>query len=499
MTPNGTPPAGGEVGGIDVVTYNHDVELALIGTVLTAGPNAFPALAEVTVDDFSPTYAELWDAVATIAQVHGVRPDLTLIRDHLGPRRTDTLGGPHALQQLLIDAQATGPAPTAASRHITILRSTAHARRLQTTAVELAFNATTDRVNDLVDQLDAIRRDTSHHRVRLTTATTIEPGRPNWIWNQRIPVGGVTLMAGREGEGKTLLVCWLAARISRGQLDGERRHDPADVVYIGLEDDRSTVIIPRLIAAGADLDRFHFVDVANDIVFTLEADLADLTTALAHRNVGLVVLDPLDAHLGTIDSYKKAEVQAAIGRLAHLTQELRCGALGLAHFNKAGVTELLARINGSKAFATAVRSVLAVGTHPDNENDRLCVLAKANMTSKLDVPALRFRIEGTTIPPTDDGPDITTARVTILGEETGHHPDQLLATPTGEERNLTDEATDWLQDVLADGPVARAEIITLATTEGFTDKVLRRARERLGIIADRDTGTRGRPSAWKLP
>ncbi|MCP4248738.1 MAG: hypothetical protein GY778_16970, partial [bacterium] len=66
--------------------------------------------------------------------------------------------------------------------------------------------------------------------------------------------------------------------------------------------------------------------------------------------------DPLDAHLGTtIDSHKKGEVQAAIGRLAALTQELRCGALGLAHFNKAGITDLLTRINGSYDIQTILK------------------------------------------------------------------------------------------------------------------------------------------------
>jgi len=69
--------------------------------------------------------------------------------------------------------------------------------------------------------------------------------------------------------------------------------------------------------------------------------------------------------------------------------------------------------------------VLAVGPHPSDDNDRLCVLAKANMTSKTDVPAIRLRIEGVALPdPGEPGSDIDTARIVLLGEEQGHQPEE---------------------------------------------------------------------------
>ena len=58
------------------------------------------------------------------------------------------------------------------------------------------------------------------------------------------------------------------------------------------------------------------------------------------------------------------------------------------------------------------------------------------MTSRADVPALRFCIEGTSIrnPDPDDPQDIATATIITLGEETGHDPDQLLNKQDPEQR-----------------------------------------------------------------
>ncbi|MCP4225042.1 MAG: AAA family ATPase, partial [Actinomycetia bacterium] len=174
------------------------------------------------------------------------------------------------------------------SKHAEILHRTAQARRLQAAALELACNPINGPVPELVDRLSTLRDDQRTTRLSLTAAAEVELARPHWIWDQRIPVGGVTLLAGQEGHGKTLLVCWLAARITQGQLTGERLHHPADVIYVGLEDDRSTVIRPRLTAAGADPARFHFVDLASE-TFALDTHLDELAAAASKLDVGLIV------------------------------------------------------------------------------------------------------------------------------------------------------------------------------------------------------------------
>lgn len=342
------------------------------------------------------------------------------------------------------------------------------------------------------------RKDTDR-LLKLVMASTIDIDRPRWVWDQRIPVGGTTLIPGREGLGKTAFVCHLAARLTRGDLPGEWNRRAGDVVYIGSEDDRATVLVPRLTAAGADLERFFFVDIPLGGTFIVDVDTDRLGDAIknAGLDVALVIVDPLDSHLGDVDSHRKAEVQAAIQKLAELAQDLRCGAAGLAHLNKSDTRDLLSKVVGSVGFTTSVRAVLGIGEHPDDQTERVCVLGKANMTDKTQVPAIRFRVEGTEVPHPDGGEPIDTARVVILGEEDGIDPDSII-TGNAEERGALEEAAGWLRSVLSDGPVPAAEVKKLAAAEGIAYATLYRCRKRVGVVAERDDTTRGRPSTWAL-
>ena len=232
--------------------------------------------------------------------------------------------------------------------------------------------------------------------------------------------------------------------------------------------------------------------------FSIGEDVDALDELLGPLKVAVVVIDPLDSHLGgNVDSHRKAEVQRAIGRLALLAQKHRCGVLGLAHFNKGDAHHLLARVVGSVGFTTAVRSVLGVGEHPDDEHDRVLVLAKSNLTDKAQVPALRFRVEGVEVPHPDDG-TVNTAGVVILGEEHGIDPHSIVSNLGTEERTERDEAADWLTDLLASGPMAYKEIERLAREDNISRATLHRARARAGISIERDDSTRGRPSTWAL-
>lgn len=160
-------------------------------------------------------------------------------------------------------------------------------------------------------------------RARLLLASAIAIERPTWVWERRIPVAGVTLEAGREGLGKTALLGHIAARLTHGQLAGDFYGHPADVVYVGDEDDRASVLVPRLTAAGADLDRVHFMDLPAGVPFSIGEDVDMLDELLGPLEVALVAIDPLDSHLGqSVDSHRKAEVQRAIGRLALLAQRI---------------------------------------------------------------------------------------------------------------------------------------------------------------------------------
>jgi putative DNA primase/helicase len=337
-------------------------------------------------------------------------------------------------------------------------------------------------------------------RLTLVAASEITIRRPTFLWDRRLPDSAVSLFAGREGLGKTVLATWLAARVTQGQLTGSRLGRPADIVYVGTEDDRATVLVPRLLAAGADLERAHFVDLALDGSYSVARDAAALSGQLDRIDPGLVIIDPVDAHLGGgVDSHKKAEVQAALGILARLAQRYDCAVLAVAHLNKGDSRDVLTKVVGSVGFTTSVRAVLAVGEHPDEPADRVCVLRKANMADAAAVPAFRYRVESVAVEAPGGAEPIDTAGVVVLGEEHGLDPNAILSIPDAEERTARDEAADWLRDVLADGPLPAKSVKRMAADADISPRTLQRARVGLGVVVQRDDHASGRPSTWTLP
>ena len=77
-----------------------------------------------------------------------------------------------------------------------------------------------------------------------------------WLWEDKIPLGEITLLAGREGLGKSTIAYTLAAWITQGTMKGWFKGEPRDVIVIATEDSWEHTITPRLMAAGADLSEF---------------------------------------------------------------------------------------------------------------------------------------------------------------------------------------------------------------------------------------------------
>jgi AAA domain len=91
-------------------------------------------------------------------------------------------------------------------------------------------------------------------------ASELEVRPVQWLWSGRVPRGGLTVLAGEPGLGKSLLSVWLASRLSRGELGGT----PAASLLLTAEDSREHTVLPRLVAAGAELDQVVFPPPAID-------------------------------------------------------------------------------------------------------------------------------------------------------------------------------------------------------------------------------------------
>jgi putative DNA primase/helicase len=331
----------------------------------------------------------------------------------------------------------------------------------------------------------------------------IEAQPVRWLWPRRIASGKVTVVAGHPGLGKSQLALDVAATVSAGRsFPGDNsRSERGSVIILSAEDDAADTIRPRLEASGAGLSHCHVIEAAQDRgaggkpkrrSFSLVKDLDRLEAEL--RNIGdvvLVIIDPITAYLGEIDSHRNAEVRSVLAPLADLAARHGVAVLAVSHLRKTVSGDAVLQVTGSLAFAAAARTVYIVARDPSDPARRLFLPAKNNVGE--DRTGYAFRIEPVSLTSGIDTcriawePDVVTisADEALAGRQHGTSAGKLAA------------ATRWLEDMLADRPVPQKLLEAEATKAGHGWATVRRAQRKVGITSTK-TGY-GQGWVWQLP
>jgi hypothetical protein len=295
-----------------------------------------------------------------------------------------------------------------------------------------------------------------------------------------IPLRVVTLMTGLDGVGKSTILYTKAARATRGSLPGVFDGEPVDVVIASSEDHPATVIVPRLIAAGADLDRVHIVKVRRDGLdgeIILPDDIEEVAHRVGQIAARLLIVDPLVAYMPLqVDSHKAQHVRSVMAPLARLAEDERLAVAAVVHFNGSASTEVRNRISGSRALRDAARSVLLCAVDPSDETRYVVAQDKFSFGPRPST-GRAYRIESTTIEHHEE--TFTTSRVVWLGEVVVDTRSLLAGPAPAEERTERDIARDVILDALTEGDRPWADLLELARDEGASEATARRARNDL--------------------
>lgn len=337
--------------------------------------------------------------------------------------------------------------------------------------------------------------------LQLTPASAIKPRPVVWLWDGRLALGTLALLAGREGIGKSTAAYWVAARVTRGELPGASHGKPRGVLIAATEDSWEHTIVPRLMAANADLDRVFRVEVrtADDIHvgLSLPHDLHSLEDAARQTNSGLLLLDPLMSRLGEQDTHKDSEVRIALEPLVALADRTGMAVLGIMHHNKSGSTDPLQLVMGSKAFTAVARSVHTVVIDPDDDTEQRKLFGTPkNNLGRTDLSTLTFTIASTPID-TDYG-TAWTGRL-VWGDDLHESIGSVMGRASdGTDKTATSEAADWLLDFLTmKGPVASAMVKAEGAKVGHSQDALKRARQRIKAVVTSEGFPR--VTYWDLP
>jgi AAA domain len=339
-------------------------------------------------------------------------------------------------------------------------------------------------------------------RLRLTPASDITPRPVLWGWQDRMPAAHLSLIPGREGIGKSLLLIWMIAQLTRGTLPGIFAGSPRPVIYSATEDSWQHTIVPRLIAAGADLGLVYRVDVEHidtgSMVDLIVPRDCDLLAEQAHQmGVAMIALDPLMSVIARgIDTYNDREMRTALEPLARLADETGSMIVGLAHFNKTSTDDPLTLVTGSRAFTAVVRAVIAVARDPEAE-DGSCVISQVkNNLGRLDLPSLSYLVRPALIE-TPEG-DAEVGLLQFTGESLRSVRDILADAGAGTEPTERAACAEWLREQLASGPRRTREIESEADAiHGWSRRTLTRARKQARVTAEQiPTGPAGRNEWW---
>jgi len=262
--------------------------------------------------------------------------------------------------------------------------------------------------------------------------------------------------------------------------------------------------LPRLVAAGADITRIHFVNGARvageDKMFNLVTDLQLLHKAIKRiGNVVLVIIDPVSAYLGVgkVDGRSATDVRGVLTPLKEMAEDLHVAVIGISHFNKKDdIKSALLRVSDSIAYVAAARHVYAVLDDPEDKSSKLFVKAKNNLAR--DTKALRYGMSVKTV-----GHDPRLG-VDIVAPFIVWHPQHIEITANeamaaAGSHTAKREAREFLLERLEAGPVNSDDIIEEAKQEGIAIMTLRRAKKELGIKSRKQRGSIDGTWLWELP
>ncbi len=314
----------------------------------------------------------------------------------------------------------------------------------------------------------------------------VEPQKVEWLWDNRFPLGKLSMLVGDPGLGKSFLTLYIAAQVTTGRLWAD---DPfkqpilkGSVIILSAEDDIADTIVPRLKDHEADLARIRAIqgvtcedsEYEGPCHFNVTKHLPALQEAIVEMpETRLVIIDPLTAYLGNTDSHKNAEVRGALAPLATLAATHRLAVVGVSHLTKNQGTKAIYRTLGSLAFTAAARAVWVVSKDRDNPNRRLLTPAKANLS--VDPGGLAFSIIDGVVAFEPDRIEITT--------------DEALCSETSDGVGALEEAENFLRECLKDGPTPSAELFKQAKENKISERTLNRAKKTLDVKSFKEKDT----------
>ena len=296
--------------------------------------------------------------------------------------------------------------------------------------------------------------------VVMVCAKEVKMRAQEWLWEGHLLRGGLELLTGLPGLGKSQVQIHLMACSTAGLLwpDGTAAIKPVNVIMVTAEDALDTAVVPRLSAAGADLGRIHILKcIRADKLqrqFLLAEDLVKLEQAVTQvGNVGLICIDPITAYMGgKMDSHKATEVRSQLGPLKDFAERTNVAVSAITHPAKNASGRAIDHFIGSQAFIAAARVGHACFEEVEVDEDTgektptgRILFTNVKYSAHRKMPTLAYKIESAIINP-EPFVQIETSRVVWDKEAVDISAEQAIAAAKSNgkgERRRRHRARSW--------------------------------------------------------
>ncbi len=345
--------------------------------------------------------------------------------------------------------------------------------------------------------LEPLREDNRfRRRYRIVSIEDIQAEKTEMVVDPILPRGEVTILDGDPGAGKSWFWMALLAGLTGSKVcplpeSLRGANEIRSALILTTEDDPARIIRPRLEGLGADLKRIKIVQFASEEeMFFTASDARDIQRLVKENTPDIVIVDPITLYASTekgFDSKNAEKVRKMLTPLIKIARETNCAFLVNRHFRKTSGKAMHQGI-GSIDYAATARSLLMIVKDPTDRSGNPRIMAHVKSTASPEMrEGLMFSLDENQTPPfqwegvCEVSPDELT--------------DYEGACNAREDRSRTDEAKDFLREILAGGQlVPIQECKEQANRLGIADTTLLRAKRELGVKA-KQSGF-GQDKAW---
>lgn len=310
----------------------------------------------------------------------------------------------------------------------------------------------------------------------LTWASQAVPGRTEWILPGVIPGSAITVVEGRKSVGKSTVLAAIAAAWTGGpSIPGWTGPTDGRVIWVASEDAWDSVVVPRLNAAAANLDRVGRlllpVQGGQPRRPRIPEDLKFIEDAVRDSGARLLVLDPyVSLAPPGLDVRVEQHARTYLEPLGDICARCNATALLSRHLRKGQGGDAREAGLGSVAVANVARSVLRCDEHPTAKGDHVLAVVACNYGRRKTTQGYRLKSGIGDYP-----------YVEWLGDV------QVDADQIAEGRGSTAERDEWqdahrlLRSLIGNSWIQVVQIQGEAERAGVGQRMLRRAKSDLHI------------------